>query len=128
MKKLIQISIFTAIFFALSIVAFGQKATRIKFAGGATQKTVSGNLRSYKSEKTFVIRVRRGQTLRASSNQYVTLSVLNPSGEDVMDRDASCNSRAEISPTVAGDYKIIVYECKKADAWRGKFYLKVSVK
>jgi hypothetical protein len=46
----------------------------------------------------------------------------------VGDSDASCNNRREISPTVAGDYRIEVVECQKADRWRGRFYLRVSVR
>jgi hypothetical protein len=128
MKKSIQILIATLILFVLSMAALAQNPTRIKFRKGGTQKTVTGYLSSYRSKKVFVIRVRRGQTLKVSSNRYVTLTVLNPSGEDVMDRDASCNGRADISPTEAGDYRIEVVECQKADAWRGNFRLKVSVK
>jgi hypothetical protein len=127
MKKLIQISIITAIFFALSIAAFGQKATRIKFAKGKTSATVSGYLRGYKSKKVFVIRVRKGQTMRINSKQAVTVTVLK-SGVDVSDKDLSCNSRAIISPTASGDYRIEVVECIKVDPWRGTFWLRVSVK
>ena len=127
MKKLIQILVITAIFFALSIAAFGQKATRIKFAKGKTSATVSGYLYSYKSKRVFVIRVRKGQTMNISSKQAVTVTVYK-SGVDVSDKDASCNSRAIISPTASGDYRIEVVECMKVDPWRGRFYLKVSVK
>lgn len=101
MKKLIQITTIAVILFVLSSVASAQKATRIRFAKGKTSATVSGYLRGYKSKKVFVIRVRKGQTMKMSSKQSVTVTVYNPSGEDVSDKDASCNSRAEVSPTVA---------------------------
>ncbi len=115
----------------LSVTTFAQNATRIKFRKGATSAMVSSSLRNYAGKKVFVIRVRAGQTLKIkqikseNSTQYVTLSIKSPSGENVSDSDASCNSQKEITPTVAGDYVITVTECQKADAWRGSFKLKV---
>lgn len=127
MKKTIQILTVATVLLVLSATTFAQKATRIKFRKGAVSATVSGTLSGYRSKRVFVIRVREGQTMKIDSNRSITLTVLNPSGEDVMDRDLSCNGRAEISPTVTGDYRIEVYECMKADAWRGTFKLKVHV-
>ncbi len=128
------------IFYALTVAAFLLVAAtfafsqqRIKFRSGARAATVNGNLYSYKSRKVFVIRVRRGQTLSTeqikpdASNRYITVSIKAPNGEIVGDSDASCNNRKEIAPTRAGDYRIEVTECRKADPWRGSFRLKVSV-
>ena len=125
MKKKIFLGLLILI---LSVTAFARPVKRIKFAKGATKAVVTGKLNNYKDRQVYLLRLRAGQHLKIDSNQYVTLSVISPTGEDVMDRDASCNSRADISPTVAGDYKIIVVECQKADAWKGNFKLNLSVK
>ena len=125
MKKIAIGTLLIVIFAAMPVFA---KPTRIAFKRGATKAIASGTLNGYKSKKEFVLRLRKGQTLDISSNKSITLTVLDPSGEDVMDRDLSCNGRASISPTVAGDYKIIVRECMKADAWRGSFKLFVSAR
>lgn len=107
---------------------------RINFAPGATSAVASGELKDYDDSKTFVIAVKKGQTLTTeqdksdSSLHYITVYVKNPAGAGVGDSDASCNNRREITPTEAGDYQIQVVECKKADAWKGNFKLKVSVK
>lgn len=126
MKKIIA-SILVLIVFGVSAI-WAKPVKRIYFKKGATKAVVSGSMSSYKSKDTYVLKVRAGQTLKVDSNRSVTLAVIDPLGEDVMDRDLSCNGRAEISPTVAGDYKIIVVECMKADAWKGSYKLNVSVK
>ncbi len=128
MKKQIQILAILGVLLFASVSTLAQKATRIKFAKGATKAVVTGKFYGYRGEVDYIVRLRKGQTLNVSSNRSVTLTVLNPSGEDVMDRDLSCNGRANISPTVAGDYKIKVVECAKADAWRGAFKLTVKAK
>ena len=131
MKKIFQFSAVATFLLIAATFAFSQ--TRITFKRGTKQTIATGNLYSYKSRKVFVIRVRRGQTLRTeqeksdASNHYITVSIIAPNGEDVSDSDASCNNVKEVSPTRAGDYRIEVVECQKADAWRGKFKLKVRV-
>ena len=127
MKKIISILMLIAVFGIHSAV-FAKPAKRIYFKKGATKAVVSGKMSSFKSKDIYVLKVRAGQTLKIDSNRSVTLAVLDPAGEDVMDRDLSCNGRAEISPTVAGDYKIVVVECMKADPWKGSYKLNVSVK
>ena len=133
MKKTIQVLLIALILCALSVTIFAQKPTRVKFRKGATSATISGTLSNYKSTRTYVIRVRAGQTLKVeqirseTSAHYVTLSIKNPAGEDVTDADASCNSQKEVTPTEAGDYVITVVECMKADVWRGNFKLKFTV-
>src|SRR5689334_15785110 len=133
MKKLFQLSAIALVLLAAANFAFAQKAERINFKRGARAAVVAGSLAGYKSKKVFVIRVRRGQTLRTEqykpgeSNAYITVYITAPNGEAVGDSDASCNNRREISPTVAGDYRIEVVECRKADSWRGSFRLKVRV-
>lgn len=105
--------------------------SRITFEKGATSATAKGSLKNYDDSKTFVMELRAGQTLKTeqvkdeNSNHYVTVAITDPSGKGVGDSDASCNNRKEIKPTVAGDYKIKVFECKKADPWNGEFQLKI---
>ncbi len=125
-KSILILSIF--ILLTLAPDVFGQKTQRVNFKRGATSAIADGYLKSYKSSKTYVVHLRKGQRLKVSGNRSLTLTILNPTGEDVMDRAANCNGAADISPTVAGDYKIEVVECMKADAWRGTFKLKISVK
>lgn len=134
MKKYLQISTAFIIIFGATIIVSAQRATRIEFYKKSTTATVSSSLRDYKEKKVYVIRVKKGQTLTTeqikpdSSTHYISVSIKSPSGKDVGDSDASCNNRKEIEDTEAGDYRITVYECQKADAWRGRFRLKVSVK
>jgi hypothetical protein len=133
--KKVRIS-FTLVLFvlALSVATFGQKATRIKFARGAVSSTVTGTLNGYKDAKLYVIRVSPGQRLTTEQiifrhgGKPVTIFVEDPTGGGVGDSDASCNNRRDITPTVAGDYRIRIVECQKADAWRGNFKFKVTVR
>ena len=131
MRKIFQYSAVAVILLMTATFAFSQQ--RITFKRGVKQAVVTGNLNGYKGRRVFVIRVRRGQALKIeqvksdSSNRYISVAITAPNGEDVTDSDASCNSRKEISPTLSGDYRIEVYECQKADAWRGSFRLKVRV-
>ncbi|HEY0460306.1 MAG TPA: hypothetical protein VGC97_14300 [Pyrinomonadaceae bacterium] len=132
MKKRFQLFATVVILLLMANFAFSQ--TRITFKRGARFAIVTGNLNGYRSRKTFVIRVRRGQVLRTAqaksgaSRHDITVYIKAPNGEEVGDSDASCNNRREISPTRAGDYRIEVVECRKADAWRGKFKLKITVR
>jgi hypothetical protein len=131
MRKILEIFAVAVFLFVTATFAFSQE--RINFKRGAKEAFVTGSLSGYKSKRVFVIRVRRGQTLSTeqiksgSSNRYVTVSVTAPNGETAGDSDASCNNRKEIAPTMAGVYRVEVYECRKADAWRGNFRLKVRV-
>ena len=133
--KIFRRGLIIAVFvFLISVEVSAQKATRIEFYKDSTGATVSSKLRSYKDRKVYVVKVRQGQTLKIeqikdnSAANFITVSIKNPSGKVVGDSDASCNNRKEITPTVAGDYTITIYECQKADAWRGRFRLKVTVK
>jgi hypothetical protein len=131
MKKLIAAALLMFGFFLMASIASAQRATRINFRRGARSAVVSGTLNSYRGKRNFVIRVRRGQTLRTEQvgdRHDITIFVKGPNGEDVGDSDASCNNRREITPTVAGDYRIQVVECQKADPWRGTFRFKVTVR
>ena len=131
-KSFLILSIF--ILLAIAPNVFGQKAQRVTFKRGATEKTISGKLNDFRDKKVYVIKVLKNQILQTgqikseSSARYISVGITNPSGEDVSDRDASCNSLKEVKPTEAGDYTITVYECRKADRWRGNFKLKITVK
>ena len=128
MKKKLSI---LAVFVALAVVSLqAQSLTRIKFARGAVSASVSGKLKGYSDHKTYVIKVRAGQTLRTTQTgkNYITISIKDPNGNDPTDADASCNNRKEVNPTIAGDYTLTVVECQKADAWRGTFHFRVTVR
>ncbi len=125
-KSFLILSIF--ILLAIAPGVFGQKAQRVTFKRGATVAIVSGYLKNYKSSKTFVVRLRKGQRLKVTGDSAITLTILNPAGEDIMDRAANCNGEADITLTDSGDYKIEVVECRKVDEWGGNFKLKISAK
>ena len=116
----------------VSSTSVAQTSTRIKFRRGAIHADVSGTLNGLKSKRTYLIKVRAGQTLQTEqigdSPRRITIFVKDPAGNDIGDSDASCNSRREISPTEAGDYRIEVVECLKADPWRGRFTFRVTVR
>jgi hypothetical protein len=110
--------------------AFGQP-TRIKFKRGAASAVVTAPLTGFRSSKTYVIRVRSGQTLTTESagTNPITVEITAPRGSTYQpDLAADCHDRHEVSPTAAGDYRIKVTECRKADPYRGRFRLKVTVR
>ena len=116
----------------VSSAALAQTKARIKFRRGAVHADVSGTLNSFKNKRTYLIKVRAGQTLHTEqigkSSRPITIFIKDPNGDAVGDSDASCNNRREISPTEAGDYKIEVLECQKADPWHGRFTFRVTVR
>jgi hypothetical protein len=128
----VRTAILISLLLLISSTVFGQTPTRIKFRRGAVHADVSGTLNGIKSTRSFVIKVRAGQTLRTEqrddSPRRITIFVKDPAGNDVGDSDASCNNRREVSPTEAGDYRIDVVECLKADPWRGRFTFRVTVR
>lgn len=119
---------------ALTVLVPGQERTRIRFSRGSYSATVSGSLNGFEQKRSYLLRVRKGQTIRTeqtgrySDSHLITIYISDPNGEGVGDSDASCNERREISPTVAGDYLITVVECQKADPWKGRFTFRVSVR
>ncbi|CAN5421834.1 hypothetical protein BH10ACI3_BH10ACI3_06060 [soil metagenome] len=131
MKKVTILFWVVLIFGIFASAVFGQAPTRIKFKKGATSTVVTGSLSSYKSKRTFVIKVREGQTLTTeNAGKYsITISVEAPPGSTYeQDMAADCHDRNEVTPTAAGDYKITVTECQKADPFKGTFKFKVVVR
>ncbi len=129
MKTLAKTVLVLGILTGLSTVAFGQK-TPIKFGPGKTSAVVTGSMTGYKSERVYVIHVKAGQTMKTEDigSHHITLGIEGPPGSSYeQDMAADCHAHNEISPTAAGDYTITVTECQKADRWKGKFKLKVSV-
>lgn len=122
---------FAAIAFVMLAAHEGYSQKRIEFARGATSSIVTGTLNGYNDKRTFVIKVRRGQTLTTDSvgTNYITVSIKPPRGARYeADLAANCNDEHRVRPTAAGDYVITVTECKKADRWRGRFRLRVGVR
>ncbi|MGH7782824.1 MAG: hypothetical protein ACREO5_03135 [Candidatus Binatia bacterium] len=125
------LSLIVALFLSmLAASASAQRPTRITFARGATTKIVTGTLSGYRSHKTYVIHVRRGQTLTTEAvKNFITIGVEAPPGSTYeQDMAADCHDKNEVSPTARGDYKITVTECRKADRWRGTFRFRVTVR
>lgn len=125
----------TLVLLLIPMSSNGQKTTRIKFAIGATDAVATGRLSGYKSKSVvFVVRVKAGQMLRVEqsilfkSTHYITFRITNPSGKNAIDSEANCNNRKKIENTSAGDYRIEVAECAKANEWRGSFKIKFSVR
>jgi len=129
MKKLILIAFAFVVLSVCSIAASAQ-VTRIHFAHGQTSKVITGTLKGYKSHRTYVIFVKKGQTLTTEAvKNSITIGVEAPPGSTYeQDMAADCHDRNEVNPTAKGDYKITVTECLKADAWRGTFKFRVTVK
>lgn len=112
----------------LSTTVFARPVKRIKFAKGATEKIVSGQLNDFKDSQVYLINLRADQafTIEDVGDNAVTISVSDPSGKNVDDYDASCHGNFQLPKTKKGDYRIVVTECKKADVWKGTFKIKVS--
>jgi arylamine N-acetyltransferase len=113
--------------------AYGQSGSRpVRFKAGTTETTVSGSLRTKKSGQTYLVRVKKGQSLHAEQanerGQSIRLTILDPNGTDVTDHSASCDSSETVDSTVAGTYKLIVSNCEKADFSKGSYKLKIEVK
>ncbi|QLQ31598.1 MAG: hypothetical protein HZT40_08345 [Candidatus Thiothrix singaporensis] len=92
--------------------------SRIKFDKGASTAVVTGKLADFDGEQTYLIEVGKGQTMTVEqlnkySNGQISIYVTDPQGGDANDLDASCHGKATVTPTMAGDYKIQVMECKK---------------
>lgn len=111
-----------------SATVFARPVKRIKFAKGAIETVVSGQLKDFKDSQVYLINLRANQTFTVEDvgDNPVTVSVFEPGGRNVDDYDASCHGSFSLPETKKGDYRIVVTECKKADPWRGAFKIKVS--
>jgi len=115
----------------LTVDSPAQAASRVRFARGAVSAVAAGSLNGYRDKRIFVIKVRAGQTLTTEQvgGRPITVEVIKPDGQPFEgDMDLSCHNRHEVTPTEAGDYRLVVTECQKADRWRGRFRLKVTVR
>lgn len=118
--------------FALTVLSGAVAAqTQVKFKRGANTLYLTGHLSGYEQKRIFTIRVRRGQTMniRDVGRNAVSVWVEGPprSGYE-QDLAADCHGRTDVSPTVAGVYRLTVTECRKVDRWRGPFRVKVTVR
>jgi hypothetical protein len=116
--------------FAASSVS-AQRATRVNFKRGAHSAVVTGALSGYKGSRIFLIRVKAGQTMKIESigRNLVSTFLEGPPGSSYeQDMAADCHSYATVDSTDAGDYKLTVTECKKADPWKGTFRVRISVR
>lgn len=126
MKNVLSLLLILIVF---STAAFARPVKRIKFPKGATEMTVTGQLNGFKDSQIYLINLRGDQTFTIEDvgNNPVSISVTGPGGEDVNDYAADCHGNFDSSKTKKGDYKIVVTECLKADAWKGSFKIKISV-
>lgn len=122
----------TATALALSLIATTSvyAAERIKFARNTVSTMVTGNLQSFNSKRTYVIKLKAGQQfdIRQTPNARhpITISVKDPYGRSINDWAADCHSYHNSITRLSGDYHITVTECKKADEWQGKFVMNVT--
>ena len=123
---------------AMSVSLFARPVKRIVFKKGATKVVVTGYLNGFKDKQVYLLKVRAGQVIHVETDGP-TVSMVSPTGEEFFMGDLSCHSTVESTSaysqsengsnsTVAGDYKITVTECQKADPFKGKFKLTVTVK
>ena len=130
MKKLILFSV-VGLIVAAAGSASAQRATRVNFRRGAHSTVVTGYLSNYKQSKNFVIRVRAGQTMKIEGigDHAVSTYLEGPPGSNyTQDMAADCHNHAEVDKTDAGDYKLSVQECSKADQWRGTFKVRITIR
>jgi hypothetical protein len=105
--------------------------SRVSFKRGATSAVLTGSLSNYKQKRIFVVRVRRGQVMhiRDIGSHPVSVWVEGPRGSGYeQDLAADCHGQTIVDPTSAGDYILTVQECQKADRWRGRFRVRVTVR
>ncbi len=106
-----------------------QPVRRVRFKRGATSATVRGRLTGWNDIARYVVRVRPHQHMHVSVDSAdlgnPQIDVTFPSGRS-MDRDMQGTQFDEES-TEAGDYRIDVYEGRKADPSRGTFTLTIEV-
>ena len=130
-KKVKKLLLAAALFAVLSVAALTVSAqTQINFKPGQTSTVVTGTLRGYGDQRTFVVHVKRRQTLATESagKNYVTVEITPPRGAKYdPDMAADCHDRHTVRRAAGGNWRITVTECQKADPYRGRFRLRVSL-
>src|SRR5258707_1198648 len=103
MKKLTLGLLTACLFSTLAIAASAQRSTRITFARGTTSKVVTGTLNGYRSHQTYVIYVKKGQTLTTEAvKNFITIGVEAPPGSTYeQDMAADCHDKNEVTPTAS---------------------------
>ena len=62
-------------------------------------------------------------------NHAVSTFLEGPPGSNYQqDMAADCHSQADVDKTDAGDYKLTVQECQKADRWKGTFKVRITIR
>lgn len=127
MRRRIQVAVVALAVSALATPAYAA-VSRISFKKGTSSATVSGRLSNIDDQKSYLLRVADGQTIRITGSAKASVFVLDPYGDDATDQDLGCNSKKRIDDTLAGDYEIQVTPCLKYDNPLGTFKLTVSVR
>ena len=112
--------------FLISAVQAQRAPQRISFARGATVARARGYLGGIKDEALFVLRAKSGQHMRVEiSGRGATRGVvIFPSGK----QDGGPGGVVfDDSIDETGDYRIRVTESSMANAWRGRFTLRVDI-
>jgi hypothetical protein len=113
-----------ALLFMTQIAWSQAKPQRIVFKPGKTSATATGTLKGSKDEVKFVIKLKKGQTLEVTSEQSVSIYIDFPNG----DSDGGPGGIETEALPQDGDYIIMVKQISKAEAWKGKFVIKVTAK
>ncbi len=132
LRQFVPALLLTIVFAAGAAAASAQHAVPIKFKKGAYSAVISGRLGNYESQRVYSIKVRAGQRLvleqLGSRGRPVSIYVTGPDGEPAADMDLSCHSTAVVERTMAGTYRVVVEQCKKADKWNGRFRIRVAAR
>src|SRR5947207_5544872 len=110
----------------VSTVSAQKAPQRIYFARGATVARVTGYLRGINDEGLFVLRAKAGQHMRVEINGRGATRgvVIFPSGK----QDGGPGGVVfDDNIDETGDYRIRITESSMADAWRGRFVLKIEI-
>jgi hypothetical protein len=111
---------------SISSVRAQKAPQRVTFARGATVARATGYLRGIGDEAVFVLRAKAGQHMRVEVNARGATRgmVIFPSGkQDGQPGGVIFDDNID----EAGDYHIRVTESNMADAWRGRFVLKIEI-
>ncbi len=110
----------------VSSVGAQKPQQRVAFARGATVARVTGYLRGINDEALYVLHARAGQHMRVEINGRGATRgvVIFPSGKQD-GQPGGLIFDDNIDET--GDYRIRVTESSMANAWRGRFVLKVEI-